>query len=140
VKKNTFLKEEEKAKMITNFENARDKNLSIIIADSARQIQYWQKKIDVIDNYIAKTDAATLKQPAVIKNTFEFNGVFETQAEGGIELVTANPNYFKKNLAPEVPQMMVLYWKWEKGPPARDFKRHIDEDFPIEKLQAMIDK
>jgi hypothetical protein len=140
VRKNTYMKEAEKAKMIENLQKARDNNLAKIISDSARQIQYWQKKIDVIDNYIATNNAATLQQPAVIKNTYEFNGTFETQAQGGIELVTANPNYFKKNLAPEVPQMMILYWRWEKGVAAQEFKRQIDANFPIEKLQAMIDK
>lgn len=140
VRKSTYMKEADKAKMIENLQKAHDNNLTRIIADSARQIQYWQKKIDVIDNYIAKSDAATLQQPAVIKNTVEFSGTFETVAQGGIELVTANPNYFKKNLAPEVPQMMVLYWRWERGPAAQDFKRQFEANFPIEKLQAMIDK
>jgi hypothetical protein len=140
VRKNTFMKEADKARNIENLQKARDYNLSKIIADSARQIQYWQKKIDLIDNYIAKNDAITLQQPAVTRNTAEFTGAFEPVTQGGIELVTANPNYFKKNLAPEVPQMMILYWRWEKGPAAQDFKRQLETNFPIEKLQAMIDK
>lgn len=140
VRKNTYLKEAEKAKMIENFQKARDNNLAKIIADTAKQILYWQKRIDVIDNYIAKNNAATLQQPAVIKNSADFAGVFETEAQGGKQLVTANPNYFKKQFAPAVPQMMILYWKWEKGVASQDFKQQMDTNFPIEKLQAMIDK
>lgn len=140
VKENTFMKPEDKAKMIDNFEKARDKNMATFLKDSGRQAQYWQKKIDVIDAYIAQSDAKTLQQAAVIKNTADFAGKFETEAEGGHELVTANPNYFKKQFKPDVPQMILLYWKWERGPAAKDFKQQFEANFPVEKLQAMIDK
>jgi hypothetical protein len=34
----------------------------------------------------------------------------------------------------------VLYWSWDKNGPAQDFKKQFEDNFPIDKLKAMIDK
>jgi hypothetical protein len=140
IRKNTYMKEEDKAKVLENLKKSHEQQVATRNVNIPKQLEYWQKKIDVIDKYIAGSDAATLQQPAVIKNTYEFNGIFETEAQGGIALVTANPAYFKKQFAPDVPQMMILYWMWENNAPAQHFKQQFEANFQIEKLQAMIDK
>jgi len=68
--------------------------------------------------------------------------VFLPEKDGGIMLVTDNPNYFRKDLPAYISQLFVLSWnrnpvktKWET-----DFRKAIEENFPVEKLQAMIDK
>ena len=68
--------------------------------------------------------------------------IFLPEKDGGIMLVTDNPDYFRKDLPAYVPQLFVLSWnrnpvksKWEI-----DFRKAIEENFPIERLQAMIDK
>lgn len=67
--------------------------------------------------------------------------VFLPEVEGGILLTTENPNYFREDLPGYIPQLFILSWnragkqKWET-----DFRKAIEENFPIEKLQAMIDK
>jgi hypothetical protein len=56
-------------------------------------------------------------------------------------LVTENPNYLRKDLPASVPQFFVMTWWWGDGVPWRSrFKNALEEKFPIEKLQAMIDK
>ncbi len=55
-------------------------------------------------------------------------------------LVTPDPGYFNMKLPHYVPQFMVLLWEWDKNAPALDFKKQIEENFPVEKLQAMLDK
>ncbi|HKC36240.1 MAG TPA: hypothetical protein VKB95_09265, partial [Chitinophagaceae bacterium] len=67
--------------------------------------------------------------------------VFQSEAEGGCMLVTENPNYFRKELPKYVPQFFVI--ELMPGDPQHsnmNFKNIIDENFPIEKLKAMIDK
>ena len=67
--------------------------------------------------------------------------VFESEAEGGCMLATENPNYFRKELPKYVPQFFVI--ELMAGDPKHsnmNFKRIIDENFPVEKLRAMIDK
>jgi len=57
-------------------------------------------------------------------------------------LVTENPAYFKKNLPKYIPQLMIYScWDCRCGPDQslNPYKLY-EENFPIEKLQAMIDK
>jgi hypothetical protein len=67
--------------------------------------------------------------------------VFQSEAEGGCMLATENPNYFRKELPKYVPQFFVIHLM--SGDPNHsnmNFKRIIEENFPIEKLKGMIDK
>ena len=67
--------------------------------------------------------------------------VFQSEAEGGCLLATENPNYFRKELPKYVPQLFVI--ELMAGDPQHsnmNFKNIIEENFPIEKLKAMIDK
>ena len=103
-------------------------------------LKYYRDEVD------ATTKAGLLDSPAII-----FDGImqmqtqytiFRTQAEGGIMLVTENPAYFKKDLPKYIPQLIVFsMWNANDGPdPAMNPYRLYEQDFPIEKLQAMIDK
>ena len=67
--------------------------------------------------------------------------VFQSEAEGGCMLVTENPNYFRKELPKYVPQFFVIELNTsDPGHLNMNFKTIIEENFPIEKLKAMIDK
>lgn len=111
-----------------------------------------QRKIrdDVIKHYQdelnATTKAGLLNTPAIlfgdimdISTTYP---IFTTQAAGGNMLVTENPVYFKKDLPKYIPQLMIYSW-WDcqcgVDQSLNPYKLY-DENFPIEKLQAMIDK
>jgi hypothetical protein len=98
------------------------------------------------DELQASTSAGLLDFPAIISSYIADIGtnypIFTTQAAGGKMLVTENPAYMKKNLPKYIPQFMVYTW-WDcrcgVDPSLNPYKL-IDENFPIEKLQAMIDK
>lgn len=103
-------------------------------------IKFYRDEID------ATTKEGLLDSPAIISNdliNLETNvPVFTTQAKGGKMLVTENPDYFRKDLPKFVPQLMVYYLANADsfvGHTVNPFKL-IDEHFPVEKLQAMIDK
>jgi hypothetical protein len=68
--------------------------------------------------------------------------IFLPESQGGTMLTTENPTYFRKDLAAYVPQLFVLTWSWgeKKLKWETDFRKAIEENFPIEKLQEMIDK
>jgi hypothetical protein len=66
--------------------------------------------------------------------------IFITEKEGGKMLVTENPAYIRKDLPKHVPQFFIVYWTIGPGDPGEDLRKRIVEYFPIEKLQAMIDK
>ena len=94
----------------------------------------------------ATTKAGLLDSPAVIWGGMmqmeTQYPIFITQADGGRLLVTENPAYIKKGLPKYIPQMIVYsMWNAEDGPdPALNPYHLYYKDFPIEKLQAMIDK
>jgi hypothetical protein len=66
--------------------------------------------------------------------------VFATEEQGGFMLVTENPNYFRKDLPATVPQFFTINWFGNEAPWRMRFRKAIEDNFPIERLQAMIDK
>jgi hypothetical protein len=83
----------------------------------------------------------TLNAPAIAEVGSEnVCGVFTTEERGGQALVTVNPDYFRKDLPPYVPQFIVVHWQSQVGVASSYFKKMVEANFPIEKLQAMIDK
>jgi hypothetical protein len=103
-------------------------------------IKYYRDELD------ATTKAAKLDSPAIITADIAYPDtnlpIFTAQAKGGKMLVTENPAYFRKDLPKYVPQLIVYSLVNADsfvGHSLNPFKL-IDENFPIEKLQAMIDK
>jgi hypothetical protein len=139
INKNTYMTAADKEKIIAGLQKNHDNNLRRRPDDSTKLVGYWNNKINIIDSYLNQSDAGTLAEPAIVKLSGEFDGTFATEDKGGISLVTVNPSYFNKQLPSHVPQMMVLYWRWQDSAPSKDFKQNFESNFPIEKLQAMID-
>lgn len=91
------------------------------------------------------TSDGSLNAPAVVGTdplVMNEGPIFLPEKDGGIMLATDNPEYFRKDLPAYVPQLFVVSWnknpvktKWET-----DFRKAIEENFPVEQLQAMIDK
>jgi len=89
------------------------------------------------------TNEGTLELPAVVTASFSALThdvpIFVSEKEGWT-LVTENPDYMRKDLPKYVPQFFVVKWTWSDWPPQADIAKLIEERFPFEKLQAMIDK
>jgi len=90
------------------------------------------------------TKKGLLDAPAVVRIDpllMNEGPVFLSEAEGGCMLATENPNYFRKELPKYVPQFFVIeLMSADPQHSNMNFKRIIEENFPIEKLKAMIDK
>lgn len=107
-------------------------------------------KTDVIkhykDEWEASSRAGLLDTPAIILNDISpittSSPIFISQEEGGSLLVTENPAYIKKELPLYIPQFMIFsWWDCQCGPdPSLNPYKKYEEDFPIEKLQALIGK
>jgi hypothetical protein len=89
-----------------------------------------------------------LDSPAIVSiydMTMTTGPVFSKEVEGGRMLVTENPDYFRKDLPKYSPQFFILTWSGKDRMKAGDnwsynFRKLVEENFPIEKLKAMIDK
>jgi hypothetical protein len=84
-----------------------------------------------------------LDSPAIVPAPFSpiaGGPVFSTEEEGGSMLVTENLKYLRKDLPSDVPQFIVLYWECGDSKPGKNLRKLFEENFEVEKLQAMIDK
>jgi hypothetical protein len=97
------------------------------------------------DELAATITAGLLDSPAIVLNFLSpltNYPIFIRDNEGGNMLVTENPAYFRKDLPKYIPQLFILsisrmdWWFIPKIDPITV----LEEKFPIEKLQAMIDK
>lgn len=109
-----------------------------------RQIK---NKEDVLKHYQDELERTTTERlldfPATVRLFHSPDAqtpVFVKETEGGSMLVTENPAYIKKDLPKYVPQFMVFSWSWSSHPPEKKIGEIVEASFPIEKLQAMIDK
>ncbi|HTS45832.1 MAG TPA: hypothetical protein VMH01_15640 [Puia sp.] len=140
--KNPNLKEADKEKINASLQKQLEEIQKEEKENAPKMNKGMDDKIAVIDNYLSKTNSSTLQGPAIMdRNTAgDFRGTFSTDATKGITLVTVNPDYFDNKLPDYTPQLMVLLWRWDNNAPSMDFKKQFEENFPVEKLRAMLDK
>ena len=118
----------------------KDENIKRQQQQKDEILKYYRHEME------STTKAGLLDSPAIIPVTFAYPDpnvpIFTTSAAGGYTLVTENPAYIKKDLPKYIPQLIILrMWNGGDGPDPASNPYHIYyNDFPIEKLQAMIDK
>lgn len=114
-----------------------------------RIVNNKKKILKRYEDEMEKTKAANLlDSPAFIKEVATIHEgvpILTTEEENGGMLFTHNPAYIKKNLPKNVAQFIVVYWTWSEFMPAggaagKYYRKMLEENFAIEKLQAMIDK
>lgn len=115
----------------------------------------YDPEIKKYNDEIKSTADSLLNSPAVVGGLTEKqvtgsgSDIFGTEKDGGSTLVSENPKYINKNLPRYVPQYFVMYWQWwglnaettvRRFAAPEYFAKMINEKFPVEKLQALIDK
>ena len=86
------------------------------------------------------TKEGLLDSPAIVLVKYLSSPIFETDPLKGYMLVTENPAYIRKDLPKHVPQVFVVWWTCQDWAPQKEIGKLIEEKFPFEKLEAMIDK
>ena len=124
---------------LIDFYNKAYADPNIIGGDSARADN--RKDFAAMQEYLRTTPEPTLNQPARIRATLGHWGGFSQDPKDYSEVLMANRSYFHQDVPKYIPQFIVLDWVRSYGSAvetriARDF----DANFPIEKLQAMLDK
>ncbi len=75
----------------------------------------------------------------ILVKYYSVPSVFETDPAKGSILVTENPDYIRRDLPKHVPQFFIVALTWQDGA-SQKFAEILQNNFPFEKLQAMIDK
>ena len=115
----------------------KDEAVKNISKQKDEVITLYQKELE------KNRTANLLDSPAIVRildNMYPDVPIFTTGAEDGSMLVTENPAYIRKDLPKYIPQFIVLYWSWGDVANSKYFRQMMEANFPIEKLQAMIDK
>jgi hypothetical protein len=115
----------------------KDEAIKNISKQKDEVITLYQKELE------RNRTASLLDSPAIVRildNMYPDVPIFTTGAEDGSMLVTENPAYIRKDLPKYIPQFIVLYWSWGDVANSKYFRQMMEANFPIEKLQAMIDK
>ncbi len=129
--------EQRKADFLKHYRTAQQRKEDDILQTE----KYYNSRLQPLADELNNESDAALQLPAIV-NT-DYTGVFKgftTDDKGGRMMVVINADYFKLNLPRYVPQLIVLYWSWDKNTPCQNFKRQLEDNFPIEQLKAMIDK
>jgi hypothetical protein len=116
----------------------RDDRMKIIVKNKNAVLKHYQDALEktIADNML---DSAAIVFVAPFGPS-EIAPVFSTEEEGGTMLVTENLKYLRKDLPSDVPQFIVLYWQCGDSKPGKNLRKLFEENFEVEKLQAMIDK
>ena len=115
----------------------REEKKDILVKQKVQTLMLYEKELE------KTTRDGLLDSPAIVREWHPLTAdipIFMTEAEGGGMLVTLNPAYWRKDLPKYVPQFIWMYWNCQPLAATQDLKKRIEEYFPIEKLQAMIDK
>ena len=81
-----------------------------------------------------------LNSPAMVRVMYYAEPVFETDPALGVQVITENPDYIRKDFPKHVPQLFEINLVWNDWAPQKNFATIFQEKFPTDKLQAMIDK
>ena len=103
------------------------------------QPKYFDDKLKIIDDISKSMGQDELQQAAILDNDVSFKG-FSSLEKGGRMVVVINPGYFDTRLPRWASQVIMLYWQWDNSLPSQNFKKELEENFPIDKLKQMIDK
>jgi hypothetical protein len=130
---------------LTGLKNDADKMIAAGDGGKVFNAGAYKERLHYITQYLDTASTATLEQPAIIDPSvgiWGFKGKFGSEKEGGFRLAQSalNRNYFDTSLPRHVPQLIQILWKYDPDDPvAQHVIRQFEDEFPLEKLKAMID-
>lgn len=115
----------------------------------ARMARALDEELGYVRKYQASHSEQDMQQPAIVRaGGMAFRG-FTDESEGGHLVVQVDPAYFRRDLAPEAAQLVVLFWRWEGAGDEQHAALYRASDawhttferrFPIDRLRAMLDR
>lgn len=108
------------------------------VASAKKNKEQELKKIT--DELEKTTREGLLDSPAIVLVKYQTNPVFERDPAKGLMLVSENPDYIRKDLPKHIPQLFIVSWTWNDWMSQKRVAEIIEQSFPFEKLQQMIDK
>ncbi len=115
----------------------REAQIQISIKNKETTLRRYQDELQ------KTTNEGLLDAPAIVQfycsPLLNDEKIFVDEKDGFL-IVIENAEYMRKDLPKYVPQFFVVKWTWEEWKPTADLAKLIEENFPFDKLQEMIDK
>jgi len=129
--------ERRKAEYLKNYKTDKQSKEEWI----AKTKKNYEDAMKPVQSLLANSTEQELGQPVIVDDVdfSKFKG-FSTEAKGGRQLVSLNPDYFDSKLPKYVPQFLIVYWRWEKNKASENFKDQLEANFNFNALKEMIDK
>jgi len=108
----------------------------------AKVEKYWDDQLRSVIDYLNNHSEEELKEPAILEKTstiIGFSGRFGKESDG-VKVIAFSTAYWNKDLPRYAAQFMVLYWMWDGYMLATPIRQQFEDNFPVEKLRALIDK
>jgi hypothetical protein len=88
---------------------------------------------------LAAISGAEAEQPAFLTpvNLVQFKE-FTPESQGGRALVRLDRGYFDAGVPRQVPQFVVVYWRWQKTVPSENFRAEFERGFEPAALGALL--
>ena len=107
--------------------------------DNFKKLKALQLK-KFTDELESTTQQGLLDSPAMIRVMYDADLIFDTDPLQASMVVIENRDYIRKDLPKHVPQLFVVEWTWSDDISLKKIDQLMEQDFPFQKLQAMIDK
>ena len=114
-----------------------DERVSKAVQNTKEILKRYQDELE------KTTRERLLDSPAIISQVHspdKTTPIFVTEAEEGTMLITENASYIRKESPKYVPQIIVLGLRWNDWEPQKNLDRIVQENFPVERLEAMLDR
>jgi len=118
-------------------------------ASDARMARNLDEELGYVRKYQASHSEQEMQQPAIVSSGGTGFRGFTEESTGGHLVVQVDPAYFRRDLAPEAAQLVVLLWRWEGASDENSGALYKASDawhttferrFPIDRLRAMLDR
>lgn len=115
---------------------------NVMPKNTAATQRMYEEQMKWVNEYLDTASAETLAQQAILdkRSNIVFKGYFAKPGEEGIKLIAFPAKYFNRQLSRYVPQFMIVYWRWGAHPANLTFAKAFYDNFPVAKLQALIDQ
>lgn len=112
----------------------RDEQIGKLRAKRQQEVKKFTDEIE------KTTREGLLDSVAMIRMKYHSEPISESDPEYACMVVTENPDYIRKNVPNYVPQFFTVAWHWSDYPPHRRFEKDFIDNYPVQKLKAMLDK
>jgi hypothetical protein len=129
---------------LIGLKNKWENNLRKVAPGTSSEKDYKQK-LKHVNDYLTSATEEDLQEQVIIDpraGIWGFKGKFGQEENNGFRLVlpALSDKYFDRNLPRDFPQLIELYWAYGHSRVARELIEEFEKNFPLKKLEAMIDK